>query len=183
MLKTAIKSSLKEVEGVFRLFNSRKDLFMNHLSGPKGPQFPESANLFHDHRFISINYKTIQISTSPPKKNTTSRHPICSGPSPFCLSLFFWFTAQRIIKQTNQQHHLKAPRPPSPNTLVFHDCIATHRHDDLDTFVTSVTLESSRRPLKKKHGFSRKRRSFELRNLNHPKLGTIIVIVFGFQSV
>ena len=67
-LKQLSKVLLREVEGFFRLFNSRKDLFMNHLSGPKGPQFPESANLFHDHRSTSITYKTIQISTSLPKK-------------------------------------------------------------------------------------------------------------------
>ena len=113
MLKTAIKSSLKEVEGVFRLFNSRKDLFMNHLSGPKGPQFPESANLFHDHRSISINYKTIQISTSPPKKKHNFKAPNLFRTFTF-LSLTLFLVHCTKDNQTN-----KPTTPPqgTPSTI------------------------------------------------------------------
>ena len=110
MLKTAFKSSLREVEGVFRLFNSRKDLFMNHLSGPKGPQFPESANLFHDHRSTSINYKTIHVQPQPPpQKKTTSRYPIFSRLSPF---FFFHFFASLHKKSSNEQTNNTTSRHP-----------------------------------------------------------------------
>ena len=164
MLKTAFKSSLREVKGVFRLFNRRKQPFHESFEWSKRPSVSRICKPFpwppiHVHH----------MSNPPPKKKQLQGTQYVQDFYLFFLT-FFCFTAQKIIKRTNQQHHLKAPPPPSPNTLVFHDCIATHRHDDLDTFVTSVTLEFSRRPLKKTWVFTKKT-IFWIKKFESSKIG------------
>ena len=105
------------------------------------------------------------MSNPPPKKKNNFKVPNMFKTFTFFF-IFACFTAQ---KTSNEQTNNTTSRP-SPNTLVFHDCIATHRHDDLDTFVTSVTLEFSRRPLTKTWVFTKKT-IFWIKKFESSKIG------------
>ena len=189
MLTTAFKRSLREVEHVFRLSIAEK-AFNESLEWSKRPSVSRICKPFPSPPIItSINYKTIHISTPhpPPKKKKPSRYPIFSGLSPFCSLLFVRCTKKSSNKQTNQQHPLRAPPPLLPNTLFFRDGLFTIASPHIATMtltrLSHLLPWNSKSTIKNKVFTKKKTLSVERGNLNHPKLVTIIVIVFGFQSV